>query len=117
MEENCTSRDAPQERVAPMESEIDMAHKEEHAEFAVYLNDLAACRGSLLQIHYAMSHARLSQDNTTCDVLVEVTGELSEFDNVKTFNCSTQAVQEINWLQFDAPITQLGSSTGCRRAK
>lgn len=93
---------------------VDMARKQDHAKIAVFLNRLETCQAGVLQIYYAFSHVKLSQNSATCDVLVEVTGELSETDKPDKLNCKINTLQKINWLQSDVPMAELQNSADCQ---
>lgn len=93
-----------------------MARKQDYAKFDLFLNSLETCQENVLQIHYAFSHVIFSQNSATCNVLVEVTGELSEAEKPKKFNCKIKALQKIDWLQFDVPMAELQNSGDCQPA-
>ncbi len=93
--------------------EVDMARKQDYAKIDVFFNSLKTCQTNVLQIHYAFSHIKFSQNSTTCNVLVEVTGELSETEKSKNFICKMNALQKIDWLQSDLPLDELENSEDC----
>ena len=115
-ENKAVSATSTEKHVPSRVLEVDMARKQDYANVDVFLNSLETCQANVLQIHYAFSQVKFSQNSTTCDVLVEVTGELSETDKPSKFNCKINALQKIDWLQSDVPMAELQNSKDCQPA-
>ncbi|ESQ14808.1 MAG TPA: hypothetical protein DDY14_07795 [Chromatiaceae bacterium] len=100
-----------QQRTADIE--IDVAREQDHTNMSSFLKQAQSCKARAAQIHYAFSHARLSLQPANCTLFVSISGELGEVNKPTRFVCDVQVLQQIDWLQSDAPIAELKSSEYC----
>ena len=110
----CLAQDSKIDQGSPVYLEIDMARKQDYAKIDEFFNSLKLCQTNLLKIHYAFSQVKFSQNNVSCDVLVEVSGELSETEKPDKYLCKMNALKKINWLQPDVPLTDLQNAKECK---